>query len=136
MKLTLVFILYAILTLVSSVGLNEEFSWTKITYRWPRPGPSKRQVHTESRNRGRERYTFSTENQDVIIFDGETNAVTAEKSKEESIPKFIDYIHGELPNVRAFIFLLSIKKFRAKLSKKMLGLLIVYKKVFVIIVKL
>lgn len=95
MKLTIFTILCAISTIVDSAGLIEEFTWTRITYRWPKPGPSKRQVHPESRSKIRGRYRFSTENYGSIVFDDETNAVTPGKSLPESIPKFIDYIYGK-----------------------------------------
>lgn len=99
MRLTLLLlaVFTEILTSAYSAGLTEEFTWTKITYRWPKPGPSKRQTHLESRGRGRGRFRFTTENPDAIVFEDESSATNFEKKMEqqEFVPKFIDYRVGK-----------------------------------------
>lgn len=96
-RLMLIIIFFGLLTFVSSTGLNEEFTWTRITYRWPKSGTNKRQVPTEAKNRGRGRYMTATGGADSFIFDGQTNKATAgKKPPQEVAPSFINYKHGEL----------------------------------------
>lgn len=97
MRLTFVLLFTVILAVVSSIGLNEEFTWTRITYRWPKTGPSKRQVQTETgyRSRGRQRTTPASGSSDPIIFDEETNAASvAKRPVQEKVPGFINYQYG------------------------------------------
>lgn len=94
-RLTIIIMLCATLTIVYSVGLNEEFTWTRITYRWPKPGPSERPIKNESRSSGKERFGLSTENYYSIVFEEQSNALGAGNTHKEPIPKFIDYIYGK-----------------------------------------
>lgn len=97
MRLMLLSFFSAILAIVYSAGLNEEFTWSRITYRWPKPGPSKRQTPIETRGRGRGRFRYTTgSTSDRIVFEDELNAATTQKtSHQETVPKFIDYRYGE-----------------------------------------
>lgn len=91
MRFTYIIIFSAIVVLVFSAGLIEEFTWTRITYRWPKIGPAKRQVLKDPG-----RYSSITADSDPrIFFDGETNAAVDEnKPSQEAVPKFIDYKYG------------------------------------------
>lgn len=97
MRLTFVIIVCSIIVIVSGAGLNEEFTWSRITYRWPKAGPSKRQVQTDSRSRGRVRGKPIAGSSDPIVFDGQTNAASAgaQKQRQEVVPSFIDYKYGK-----------------------------------------
>lgn len=102
MRLTLLLaaVFSASFTSIYSAGLNEEFIWTKITYRWPKPGPSERQTQIESRARSRGRFRFTTKNSDAIVFEDDISGTSFDKKMEqlEVVPKFIDYRVGKFKN--------------------------------------
>lgn len=79
-----VVLLLLCITLVHSEVLNEEFTWTKITYSWPED--YKHQGHHRALNG----------NYDKIVFEGPTNAATAGKRPPgEKVPSYINYQMGK-----------------------------------------
>ncbi|CAH1996584.1 unnamed protein product [Acanthoscelides obtectus] len=94
MRVELLIFLFCLIALVSNKGLKLEFSWTRITYQWPRDGQYlKRQTKTESRYRGS---GGGGRGSDVITFEGMTNANEFEVSTQggresREPPNNIDY---------------------------------------------
>lgn len=85
---------------VSSKGLKEAFTWTRISYDWPKNGQMlKRQAPVESRYKG----SGGGMGSDAIVFDGLTNggerlpALKAPDTlNQENVQATIEYIYGKL----------------------------------------
>lgn len=84
MKLLAFCAFYALLTLVSGAGLNEEFTWTRISYAWPKGRISRRQSGS---------YAGHKAESDAIVFEGSTNG--DQDPKQVKGPGNIDYQYGK-----------------------------------------
>lgn len=79
--------------LAIGVGIQEEFTWTRITYRWPSNKAKTKNVEVESL-KGKNRKSLGKS--DNIFFQGDTNAAEVEsRPKNDSAPSYINYIFGE-----------------------------------------
>ncbi|XP_018561263.1 L-dopachrome tautomerase yellow-f2-like [Anoplophora glabripennis] len=83
-------VISVVLSLVSSAGLKEEFTWTRISYAWRNGQRSRRQVNTETRS-----YKGNRPTPDAILFEGSTNNENPENSQpsdeNKNGPGDIDY---------------------------------------------
>lgn len=81
------------LVVVSSTGLNEEFTWTRINFQWP----SERQISSRygyHRGRGQTRkFSYESSAGNAIVFDGNTNQLNTDESNivNTDPPRSIDY---------------------------------------------
>lgn len=97
MRLTGFIIIFSLLlVLVSTSNLYEEFTWSRITYRWPKGGRVRRNFGAEPWSGFMGRYKSNFENPDRIVFEGETNAAAAgNRPPQGNVPSYIDYIYGK-----------------------------------------
>lgn len=86
MRLIFFLICVTSVSFVASVGLIEEFTWTRITYRWPRSGQLN--VNSQQRNRA------TAERSDFVFEEDDNGADVANRPTQGNVPNFINYQYG------------------------------------------
>lgn len=78
--------------LVVSIGLREEFTWTRLSYKWPSPASPKNPYRDIS---------IPETAEEKILFPGGTNAAERLNTTNKK-PKKIDYIYSKGKNAINF----------------------------------
>lgn len=85
------FISFAVFVIsVSSTGLNEEFTWTRITYAWPRTGQQPKGGDRKSSSRYNRAPADS-----AIVFEGDTNLSVDNEDSTSTVPTGVNYTYGK-----------------------------------------
>lgn len=90
----IIIVFIAVFVLVTSVGIHEEFTWTRITYRWPTNKSKTTSSPGVESLKGKNRPSLGKS--DSIVFQGSTNAAAvASRPQNDTAPSYLDYKFGK-----------------------------------------